>query len=336
MNTYKKNLETQKIELHFLKATYMGLPEETKKRIKSNSLWSNYAGAWVSRAKGINTYTAEQIAKELNLTFEGEIGEKLSFAEQVQQEQERAAERADRMRTHSDNAEKRSDQAYKTAKEIGSFIPMGQPILVGHHSEGRHRRDIAKIDNAMRKSCAEDDKAKYYEGRAETAEYTANGEKFKNVNYLLNRISDCNTKLRELNRYLAGINLIDRVTGERGTKTKPLQISERQRELWTKRVNEETEKLDFFTTKLQEAGGGQLTAERLKESKPAYVNCEGTWYPLKSINRDTVTVLNWLQIANFTWKFKFDQIKSMQSIHGTITVYDRDGVEVKPTIKYKN
>src|SRR5436305_853670 len=29
---------------------------------------------------------------------------------------------------------------------------MGQPILVGHHSEKRHRRDIAKIDNGMRKT----------------------------------------------------------------------------------------------------------------------------------------------------------------------------------------
>lgn len=60
-----------------------------------------------------------------------------------------------------------SDAAYNKAHEIGSYIPMGQPILVGHHSEKRHRRDIEKIDNNMRRSIEADKKQKYYQGRAE-------------------------------------------------------------------------------------------------------------------------------------------------------------------------
>ncbi|MDA9912862.1 DUF3560 domain-containing protein [Candidatus Nanopelagicales bacterium] len=31
-------------------------------------------------------------------------------------------------------------------------IPLGQPILVGHHSERRHRRDIASFEAAIRRS----------------------------------------------------------------------------------------------------------------------------------------------------------------------------------------
>jgi hypothetical protein len=31
------------------------------------------------------------------------------------------------------------------------MIPMGQPILVGHHSERHHRRDLERIDSNMRK-----------------------------------------------------------------------------------------------------------------------------------------------------------------------------------------
>lgn len=31
------------------------------------------------------------------------------------------------------------------AREIASHIPFGQPILVGHHSEGRHRADLKRI-----------------------------------------------------------------------------------------------------------------------------------------------------------------------------------------------
>lgn len=33
----------------------------------------------------------------------------------------------------------------KRASAIASMIPLGQPILVGHHSERRHRRDAARI-----------------------------------------------------------------------------------------------------------------------------------------------------------------------------------------------
>lgn len=332
MSTYKKNLTTGKIELYFIKSDYQALDQSKKQEIKSNFLWSNFAGAWVSRAKDPNTYRAEQVAKSLNLTFEGETGEKLSFAEQVEREQERAGARAERMEARSDKAEQESTSAYQRAKQIGDFIPFGQPILVGHHSERRHRRDIEKIDNAMRKSVELDEKAKHYADRAQNAEYTANGEKFKNVNYLLNRIEDCKKELRAIERGLKGMDLYNRTTGEKmpdGT-----EISDARRERLEARKAEENEKLDFFTVKLQEIGGGQLTAERLKEARPLYVQCKGTWYPLKSINRDTVTVLNWMRIAHFTWKFKFDQIKAMEAGNVTI-VYDRDQNEVKPTIKYK-
>lgn len=51
--------------------------------------------------------------------------------------------------------------------ERATGIPLGQPILVGHHSEKRHRRAIEKADNAMRKSVEETEKAEAYNRRAE-------------------------------------------------------------------------------------------------------------------------------------------------------------------------
>ena len=45
---------------------------------------------------------------------------------------------------------------------------MGQPILVGHHSEGRHRAALARSDSAMRKSIeGQQDSAEYYERKAQ-------------------------------------------------------------------------------------------------------------------------------------------------------------------------
>ena len=67
-------------------------------------------------------------------------------------------------------AEQESNSRYQTAKNISSVIPFGQPILVGHHSEGRHRRDISRIDTNMRKSIEADEKAKYYADKAKRLE----------------------------------------------------------------------------------------------------------------------------------------------------------------------
>ena len=42
----------------------------------------------------------------------------------------------------------------------------GHPILVGHHSEKRHRRDRDRLHNQTRKSIDLREKAEYYEGKA--------------------------------------------------------------------------------------------------------------------------------------------------------------------------
>lgn len=52
-------------------------------------------------------------------------------------------------------ADARSDARLHAADRIASVIPLGQPILVGHHSEGRHRRDLERIDSNMRKGIEE-------------------------------------------------------------------------------------------------------------------------------------------------------------------------------------
>jgi hypothetical protein len=67
-------------------------------------------------------------------------------------------------------AQKESERTFNTAQQIGSYIPFGQPILVGHHSEGRHRRDLNRIDSNMRQSIEADKKAKYYAGKAHSME----------------------------------------------------------------------------------------------------------------------------------------------------------------------
>jgi hypothetical protein len=63
---------------------------------------------------------------------------------------ERRIARAERLRDWAAKRAANSSGQFKRAHDILSGIPMGQPILVGHHSERRHRRDLDRADNAMR------------------------------------------------------------------------------------------------------------------------------------------------------------------------------------------
>jgi Domain of unknown function (DUF3560) len=65
---------------------------------------------------------------------------------------------------------KLSKSFYDRSTTMARCIPMGQPILVGHHSEQRDRRFRKRMWNIMGKSVAANDKAKYYEEKAEAIE----------------------------------------------------------------------------------------------------------------------------------------------------------------------
>ena len=76
-------------------------------------------------------------------------------------------EKRQRLLDTAEKAKKRSDSAHDRAQTIADGIPMGQPILVGHHSEKRHRADLRRIDNGYRKAFEESDRAEELERRAE-------------------------------------------------------------------------------------------------------------------------------------------------------------------------
>lgn len=91
-------------------------------------------------------------------------------------DQERAARRLARdrelIRLHERKAAKAravGDAAWERGRQIADMIPMGQPILVGHHSEGRHRRDLARIRRHSDKAVEVWDDAKDREHRARSA-----------------------------------------------------------------------------------------------------------------------------------------------------------------------
>ncbi len=81
--------------------------------------------------------------------------------------QERAKAKAERYEEWADKARQRSDEAFERSNNAVAGIPFGQPILVGHHSEGMHRAAIKKSWAAMDKSVEEMHKAEAHESKAE-------------------------------------------------------------------------------------------------------------------------------------------------------------------------
>jgi len=92
------------------------------------------------------------------------------FAGEIEDEDtslcDRAEQRAERFEDYSDKRGRDAEQARKAVARIADGIPLGQPILVGHHSERHARRDAEKIENGMRRAVKMWETSAYWTQRA--------------------------------------------------------------------------------------------------------------------------------------------------------------------------
>ena len=86
---------------------------------------------------------------------------KATYQDDIEAKKDRLTERAEKKAAQSDEAYKRSH------KQVEGIV-FGQPILVGHHSEKRHRRDLQKSWDLMGKCVDLSKQAERLEQRAET------------------------------------------------------------------------------------------------------------------------------------------------------------------------
>jgi len=82
---------------------------------------------------------------------------------------DRAEERSERFADYSESRADDAARAQKAVAAIADGIPFGQPILIGHHSERRARRDAQRITDGMRHAGRMWDTAKYWTDRADAA-----------------------------------------------------------------------------------------------------------------------------------------------------------------------
>jgi hypothetical protein len=71
-----------------------------------------------------------------------------------------------RLLERAEKAQAEAQAHFKRADAIASMIPFGQPILIGHHSEGRHRADLKRIHNGIGKGVEATKQAESLQQRA--------------------------------------------------------------------------------------------------------------------------------------------------------------------------
>jgi len=84
--------------------------------------------------------------------------------------EDKQGRKLERFKELAQKNQEESKAVYEHGQRIADAIPFGQPILVGHHSEKRHRRDLERIQNSMDKSIELKNKAEHYEKKAENIE----------------------------------------------------------------------------------------------------------------------------------------------------------------------
>lgn len=86
---------------------------------------------------------------------------------------ERRLAKAERLRTWAESNDQKAEAHLERAHAIGDQIPLGQPVLRGHHSQGRHERDLARIHSDTAKGFEHAQKADDQASRADSIERAA-------------------------------------------------------------------------------------------------------------------------------------------------------------------
>ena len=264
------NLETTKIELHFDKAEYDALPDEQKRKLKQAFLWSSARNCWVSRAKEPNLYRAKLVAKELGFIEEQREGERLSYAEQLERQSERAEARAERYEEYSANAVGRGEQLQS---ELNSFRGdnsfFTQPNI--NSSGGRRFTNYRqKLFDRYNRGFEEYRKSDYFKERAQTARETASQAQFDNPAYLDRRIKECKKEIRNREKnivYYEGI-LHAVENGEekkwRGGEVVTVESVNSQIERELELVEKAMDKQGYLENCLEELGGFRFSKDNIK------------------------------------------------------------------------
>ncbi|WP_240801719.1 ParB/RepB/Spo0J family partition protein [Streptomyces sp. A1136] len=257
--------------------------------VRNHGFWfsRNVEGLYIRRSqdKEADMWRINRAAEALRaagheVTIEINEEERRSFAEAEADREERAEDRADRFGDRAGRAVASADARRSAADQISKRFEFGQPILVGHHSEGRARRDAARIDTNMRKSFEERDRAGYWANRAGAAE-----------NYAKHR-KDPHRTLRRLERLGADLRQQERHHAE--AVEKGYDSVDRHARL----IRDFKEEIAYWEEIVAKAEAEGVKIWRPDDFAPRdFVLYSGSWYQVARVNPKTLSIAWNLRLA---------------------------------------
>ena len=180
-------------------ATYS--PEDNKIRLYASArldreTYNRVSAAgfkWAPKQSLFYTPSWSPAAEDIALELAGEIGDEDTTLV------ERAEQRAERFEDYSDKRLSEAESARAAVHKIAEHIPFGQPILVGHHSERRARKDAEKIESGMRRAVNLWKTSTYWQDRAEGA--LAHAKYLESKDVRARRIKKLESELRGYERH---------------------------------------------------------------------------------------------------------------------------------------
>lgn len=162
---------------------------------------------------------------------------------------DRAEERAERFEDYSESRADDAEMARKSVASIADGIPFGQPILVGHHSERRARKDAEKIENGMRRAVKMWETSEYWKQRAAGAIRHAKykelpGVRYRRIKGLEAEKRKCERSRDEVAHQLATWTKIAAVEDSEKRKTAAVLLAGHSR-VWVKMPRKEGDRPDF-------------------------------------------------------------------------------------------
>lgn len=246
--------------------------------------WSRNLGAWYipkSRDHDARDWQIRSTAdalREAGFEVEVEVDNTARATADVQADKvARATARAEALDAKAERLTATSQARHAAAQQIADAIPFGQPILVGHHSEGRARRDAERIHNNMRAAVDADAAAQDAARRAAAARANARPESPATT---ANRLDKLRAELRRIQRHRDGY-----------TATHGHTAATEQLAYYDTEADRLREQITYWEQiRAQQIADG-LTVDTSSARPGDFIQVRGCmWWQIKRVNPKTFTV----------------------------------------------
>lgn len=255
--------------------------------------WSRHLGAWFvpqSRDRAAKSWIIDNTRNRLKAaghTVTVTIDDTHRTTAEVEADKiDRQAARVDALETKASRRQHTAEMIDARAHELAQRVPLGQPILIGHHSEGRMRRHYDQVDRTARAAVDAQRDADEVTRRAESAAHTT-GARYSPVT-VANRIDKLEAEIRNVERQRDGYT---RNAGTPYAEDQPPAEGD-----YRARLVDQLEQLHdqlIYWRQIRDTQIADGTATNYGPDtihKGDHVKIRSTWYEVIRANKRTVTV----------------------------------------------